>query len=77
MRVVLLLLSIGALVTGASAFAPIETTSDFERDAKALELYLQDKKDHKEFCPQIKWNQPPLSTYKETLKSHLPKDCKK
>ena len=42
-----------------------------------LAILYQDQKDHKEFCPQMKWNQPPLSTYKETLKSHLPKDCKK
>tara|TARA_R110000744_G_scaffold183015_1_gene302330 strand:+ start:703 stop:957 length:255 start_codon:yes stop_codon:yes gene_type:complete len=59
------------------ARTPIEASSDLERDAKALELYLQDKKGHKEFCPQIKWNQPRLSTYKKTLKSYLPKDCKK
>ena len=77
MKIIISLFFIGALVTGASAFVPVKTTSDFERDAKALELYLQDKKDHKEFCPKIKWNQPPLSTYKKTLKSHLPKDCKK
>ena len=48
-----------------------------KRDAKALELYLQDQKDHKEFCPQIKWEQPSLSIYKEMLTSHLPKGCKK
>ena len=77
MRYVLLIFFISALATGASAFAPIETVSDLERDAKALELYLQDQKDHKEFCPQIKWKQPSLSIYKQTLKSHLPKDCKK
>ena len=77
MRIVLSLFFVGALITGASAFKPVQAASDLERDAKALELYLQDQKDHKEFCPQMTWNQPPLSTYKETLKSHLPKDCKK
>ena len=77
MRTVLLVCLIGALELGVSVYEPMEASSDLERDAKALELYLQDKKDHKEFCPQIKWNQPPLSTYKETLKSYLPKDCKK
>jgi hypothetical protein len=50
--------------------------SDMERDALALELYLQDKQDHKDYCPHIEWNQPPLSTYKETLRSHLPEGCK-
>ena len=77
MRIILSLFFMGALVTGASAFAPVKTATDLERDAKALELYLQDQKDYKQFCPQLKWNQPPLSIYKETLKSHLPKDCKK
>ena len=50
--------------------------SDIERDARALELYLQDRQDHKDYCPQIDWNQPPLDTYKETLRSHLPDGCK-
>ena len=50
--------------------------SDMERDALALELYLQDKQDHKDYCPHIKWQQPPLSTYKQTLSSHLPEGCK-
>ena len=77
MRTALLLCFVGALELGVSTYEPIKTSSDLERDAKALELYLQDKKDYKEYCPQIRWNQPPLSTYKETLKSHLPKDCKK
>ena len=49
---------------------------DMERDALALELYLQDKQDYKDYCPHIEWVQPPLSTYKETLKSHLPEGCK-
>ncbi len=50
--------------------------SDMERDALALELYLQDKQDHEDYCPHISWDQPPLSTYKETLRSHLPEGCK-
>ena len=27
--------------------------SDMERDALALELYLQDKQDHADYCPEI------------------------
>tara|TARA_R110000824_G_C15117052_1_gene667696 strand:- start:925 stop:1155 length:231 start_codon:yes stop_codon:yes gene_type:complete len=50
--------------------------SDMERDALALELYLQDKQDHEDYCPQISWDQPSLNTYKETLRSHLPEGCK-
>ena len=55
---------------------PKEDIGDIERDTKALELYLQDKKDHKEYCPEIDWDQPPLATYKEELKSYLPEGCK-
>jgi hypothetical protein len=50
--------------------------SEMERDARALELYLQDQKDHETYCPQIEWNQPSLNIYKETLTSHLPDGCK-
>ena len=62
------------------AFAPMgdpkEDIGDIERDTKALVYYLQDKKDHKEHCPEIEWIQPPLTTYKEEPKSYLPEDCK-
>jgi len=50
--------------------------SQAKRDARALELYLSDRKDHKEHCPKKQWEQPPLSKYKETLISHLPNNCK-
>ena len=53
-----------------------DNLSEIERDAKALELYLQDKKDYKEHCPHIQWTQPSLNAYKRTLNSHLPKGCK-
>ena len=55
---------------------PKKDLEDIERDTKALEFYLQDKKDHKEYCPEIDWDQPPLTTYKEEPKSYLPEDCK-
>jgi len=50
--------------------------SDVDRNTKALELFLQDKQDHKDHCVYIRWNQPKLKVYKETLKSHLPEGCK-
>jgi hypothetical protein len=49
--------------------------SDIERDARALELYLKDKKDHENYCPQLEWDQPPLDEYKRDLRSHLPDGC--
>lgn len=62
------------------AFAPMgepkKDLKDIERDTKALVFYLQDKKDHKDHCPEIDWKQPPLTTYKKEPKSYLPKDCK-
>jgi hypothetical protein len=44
-------------------------------DFKGLELYLQDKKDHKEHCPGTKWEQPSIDEYKKQPKSHLPDKC--
>ena len=68
---------VATLVTTPNSNASSDNLSQMERDAKALELFLQDKKDHKDFCPQIEWKQPPLSAYKKTLNSHLPEGCKK
>ena len=50
--------------------------SEMERDALALEFYLQDKKDHEEYCPSLSWTQPSLEIYKEKLTSQLPEECK-
>ena len=49
---------------------------DIKNNMCALEYFLQDKKDHKELCPEIKWEQPKLEKYKKDPKSHLPKECK-
>ena len=54
-----------------------DESSAIVRDMKALELFLQDKDDHKTFCPKIKWEQPKIAVYKKKLVSQLPKDCKK
>ncbi len=54
----------------------IKLISDMETDAKAIELYLQDKVDHKEHCPEKVWKQPDIEVYKKTLKSQLPDGCK-
>ena len=41
-----------------------------------LQFYLQDKKDHEEFCPKVEWEQPTLEKYREAPKSKLPEGCK-
>ena len=56
--------------------ATADEISEMERDAIALEFYLQDKKDHEEYCPSLSWTQPSLEIYKEKLTSHLPEECK-
>lgn len=43
----------------------------------ALELFLQDQEDYKEFCPELEWKQPTIDIYREKLKSQLPEECKK
>jgi len=50
---------------------------DLKRDMIALELYLQDQEDKEDSCPKLKWEQPDISIYKETLESQLPEECKK
>ena len=62
-------------IMAASAAKTASDISDIERDARALEIYLQDRKDHEEHCPHIEWTQPPIETYKDTLKSQLPEGC--
>ena len=64
------------LLLASLTFAAPEC-DDLKRDMMALELFLKDKEDKKEHCPQLKWEQPDISVYKETLKSQLPEDCKK
>ena len=58
--------------------APVtaDEISEMERDALALEFYLQDKNDHEEYCPSLSWAQPSLEVYKEKLTSQLPAECK-
>ena len=57
--------------------ATADPSDDLKRDMTALELFLQDQKDHKEQCPNIAWDQPKIEVYKEKLKSQLPEECKK
>ena len=42
-----------------------------------LELFLQDKNDHRLYCPRLTWEQPTLAIYKKEPKSHLPEECTK
>ena len=64
---------LGLLGMSATALTDL---SDIQRDARALELYLQDRHDHQEHCPEIRWEQPKLDVYKEQLQSQLPEECK-
>ena len=65
------------IVHAVPAFPITSDVNDLERNAKALELYLQDRHDHDEHCPFLTWEQPPLDVYKKTLESQLPEECKK
>ena len=70
---------IGSLVVlfslGVTASKTYSDLPEIERDARALELYLQDRADYEKYCPFRVWEQPPLSVYKESLKSQLPEGC--
>ena len=54
-----------------------DQTDDLKRDMKALELFLQDQDDHRNYCPRLKWEQPTIEVYKQSLESQLPEECKK
>ena len=53
-----------------------QNCDELKNDMIALELFLQDKKDHADLCPKISWTQPAIDTYKKELKSQLPEGCK-
>jgi len=36
---------------------------------------LRDRKEHKEFCSHLEWEQPKLEVYKKDPKSYLPNGC--
>lgn len=70
----IMLLGLTFLLSGSLASA--QDIDELKRGTIALELYLQDKKDHEEHCPDLEWDQPELDTYKRELKSQLPPQCK-
>tara|TARA_Y100000593_G_C4300090_1_gene332874 strand:+ start:1318 stop:1563 length:246 start_codon:yes stop_codon:yes gene_type:complete len=67
---------VAALLMFFASAVTAQDISDIERDAKALELFLQDQEDYKKYCPHIPWDQPEIDVYKEKLKSQLPDNCK-
>ena len=71
-----LLLATFLIISFIPAGNPKKDIGDIERDTKALSFYLQDKKDHKEQCPELDWDQPPLKVYKKNPKSYLPEECR-
>ena len=75
MKLLRLLMSGLILASALTVFS--DAAANTARDAKALRLYLQDKKDHKAYCPSLKWKQPSIVVYKQQLASQLPRKCKK
>ena len=53
-----------------------EGVESLKKAMLGLEFYLLDKKDYKNHCPYLEWDQPSLEEYKKEPKSYLPKDCK-
>lgn len=53
-----------------------EKIRPLKRKLMGIEFYLQDRKDHEEFCPEIEWKQPKLKVYKKDPRSYLPEGCK-
>ena len=62
--------------------SPSDSAEQCQKAAEALknkmlglEYFLMDKKDHKEECPNLNWEQPSLEEYKKDPKSYLPESC--
>ena len=62
--------------------SPSDSAEQCQKAAEALknkmlglEFFLQDKKDHKERCPNLEWEQPSLEEYIKDPKSYLPEAC--
>ena len=53
-----------------------EGVKDLKREMLGLEFFLRDKKEYKENCSSIEWEQPKLKKYIKEPKSYLPKKCK-
>lgn len=49
--------------------------SDLYSKIRALEIYLQDQKDHEKYCPELEWEQPDINIYREKLETQLPSEC--
>ena len=67
----------GLFLSAIFSATAVQETDDLKRNMAALELYLKDQEEHKEYCPNIKWTQPDIKIYKQSLASHLPTGCKK
>ena len=76
MRILIIGLAVAYLGLLGMSTTALADLSGIQRDAQALELYLQDRHDHQEHCPELAWEQPKLDTYKEELRSQLPEECK-
>ena len=72
MKVILLglMLIAGAMVVDTEQLK--SDLSEMERDALAIELYLQDKEDHESYCPHINWSLLILQKVElwDTMKKH-------
>ena len=53
-----------------------DSVTELKNRMLGLQFFLQDKKDHEEYCPRQDWEQPALAEYRKDPKSNLPEDCK-
>ena len=53
-----------------------DNVSELKNRMLGLQFFLQDKKDHQEYCPKKDWEQPTLAEYRKDPKSNIPEGCK-
>ena len=53
----------------------MQQVQDMRCSVAALELFLEDKANHAEHCPELEWVQPAFEDYKAEPSSKLPPVC--
>ncbi len=53
-----------------------DSVTELKNRMLGLQFFLQDKKDHEEYCPKTEWEQPTLEEYRQNPEPRLPEGCK-
>tara|TARA_R110000824_G_scaffold176120_1_gene354932 strand:- start:83 stop:316 length:234 start_codon:yes stop_codon:yes gene_type:complete len=74
--IMLFVLSANISVAQEPPIEAAEQAQQLKREMDTLFIFLKDQEDHEDICPDLKWEQPDISVYKEEKKSQLPEECR-